>query len=306
MKFSFILFALFFAFVCRAQDTTYHDSNWAPADKNSASYYRIISRLDTCWRIEDYFIDGKLQMQGYLSSPNHTDRHGEFKWYDEEGRLQETGSYSHGKKHGVLYWYYPDGKIKTIETYSGGKNEGLSESYYPNGKLSLRGFSANGALHGNIEYWYDNGHRKATGQFYNGKQDGIWAFYDTAGIKTDEVLFAAKIEFEECKIAFEIPSNDWYYNGQQSNSRYIWHEFLRKPYTNPDGIDIVPNISFISEEVPDDLDVVNFSLVKRSSAGFEVDSMFNDEDTQECNWVYRKNYIRKWRGAYGLCNSCNT
>ena len=107
-----LVFILIFSSLS-AQERIYLNENWRPTTKEKASFYRETSKEGKLIRIKDFYINGKLQMEGLASKIEVGDEvlEGEIKWFDEEGNLEKVGNYKNGKRIGVEKEFYPDGRI---------------------------------------------------------------------------------------------------------------------------------------------------------------------------------------------------
>ena len=238
MKKVLVIPFLFLAFNLFSQDTTYYGSDWKETEKANAEFYRALTKVDSLWKIEDFYIDNRLQMTGFLNEPIHTARHGEFKWYNEKGNLIQTGKYTNGKKDGELVFYFDNGEVEIVENYQNGIYHGPLRSYYPNGQFASKGEFVNGVLHGVIEYWFENGQLKSHSEYDNGKKVGEWKYYDESGKVTYNFLYQPKYEIIENKLAFEVPNEEWFRNKLVDNKKFIWHSFQRNLIKNKNGTNI--------------------------------------------------------------------
>ncbi|RKD96874.1 toxin-antitoxin system YwqK family antitoxin [Marinifilum flexuosum] len=274
MKKALIIPLLFFTLNAFSQDTIYFASDWEETEKTSAEYYRVLTKLDSLWKIEDYYIDNRLQMTGMLNKPFKSARHGEFIWYNPKGVIVQKGKYKNGKQNGEIIFYFDDGKTKTIENYQNGIFHGLMRSYYPDGQIESNGEYVNGNLHGVLEFWFPNGQLKIHSEFDNGKKVGEWRYFDEYGNLTYNPVYKKQYEILKNKLLFDIPNNEWFRNKYIRKNNVSWHSFQRNPIKNENGVDILPNISFLIEEKVDLDDVILYSMEKRQKMSFEVDSTF--------------------------------
>lgn len=277
MKKVLVIPFLFLAFNLFSQDTTYYGSDWKETERVNAEFYRVLTKVDSLWKIEDYYIDNRLQMTGFLNKPVHTSRHGEFKWYYENGNLNQTGQYKNGKPHGKLEFFYEDGKLESFSYYKNGALDGSFSSFHTDGQITAKGEYIDGKLNGIAEFWFPNGLLKSHSEFENGKKVGKWQYYDETGNLIEELLYYQKYEIIENKLVFEIPNQEWFRNKLVDNKRFIWHSFKRNPIKNKNGTNIFPNISFLVEEIGDLTDVIIFSMQKRQSMPFDVDSVYSHD-----------------------------
>jgi len=277
MKVIFFILFLLITQYSFSQDTTYYSSDWKESDRSGAEFYRVLTKQDSLWKIEDYYINNRLQMTGYLNEPVNTARHGDFKWFNETGNVFQTGRYVNGKKDGELVFYFDNGQIENVENYKNGIFHGPFSGYYENGQMKVEGKYVDGNLDGIIKYWYSNGQLKSYHEFDNGKRVGKRQYYDLAGNIVEEYLYENKYEIIKNRLVFEIPNEEWFRNKLAVNQRFTWHSFKRNPIRNSDGIDVYPNISFLIEDVQGVTDVILFSAQKRETMPFQVDSVFTYE-----------------------------
>ena len=78
------LFILLFPLISFSQtDKLYFDEYWSKTDKDSALFYRLPPKPQgEYYLIQDFYIDGTLQMEGLSMSTDEDIFHGPIKWYD--------------------------------------------------------------------------------------------------------------------------------------------------------------------------------------------------------------------------------
>jgi TonB family protein len=137
-----------YSYAQAASDTVYYNKNWKTCSKKRAHYFTpppVV--VDGRYKVTDYYISGKPQMEGYydkvdaILNPDisHNDyRNGYFKYYYADGLLSTEGTYKNGKRHG-LWKEYTEGtdKLSDATTHKDGKLNGECKSYYPNGKIKI-------------------------------------------------------------------------------------------------------------------------------------------------------------------------
>lgn len=95
----------FFNFIAFAQDTTYFDKDWKKIDaKTSASYFRIVVKEGEKWKINDYYISGKMQMSGYFKSLKDEKKDGLFNYFRENGKPEKTLLYKNDSTRYIQKW----------------------------------------------------------------------------------------------------------------------------------------------------------------------------------------------------------
>jgi protein TonB len=102
-------------------DTIFYDKSWKESTKSNAAFYRLYLReTNQKYYVEDYFINGSIQMKGNFSSIYPSRKHGKFSYYDEQGRLVSELDYVANKKDGKSIKYSKDGNIESVEIYAEG------------------------------------------------------------------------------------------------------------------------------------------------------------------------------------------
>ena len=71
-------------------------------------------------------------------------RHGECKWWHENGQLGEHCFYVNGKRHGEAKWLHDNGQLSSHRFYVNGELHGECKSWYENGQLRRHRFYVNG------------------------------------------------------------------------------------------------------------------------------------------------------------------
>ncbi len=92
-----------------AQDTlkTYFDIEGNNTSQENATFYRITERIGKkTWFVNDYYINGQLQMTGSFSSKKMKKKEGHFLYYSENSLINCEGDYLKDKMEGVWKWYY--------------------------------------------------------------------------------------------------------------------------------------------------------------------------------------------------------
>jgi antitoxin component YwqK of YwqJK toxin-antitoxin module len=128
-----------------------------------------------------FYADGKVQREGYY---RHGEEHGYFKEYDKDGNLVTTAKFADGVKLedvaelvklDLRKDYYPDGKIKIAATYNKeGKPEGIRREYAPDGSIEK-------------SYIFRNGIMIGEGIVTEkGERDGFWKeYYDDGKLRAE-------------------------------------------------------------------------------------------------------------------------
>ena len=110
---------------------------------------------------------------------------GPYERYDENGRLQASGTYKDGKVDGRWEEYYESGQLKMRRTYQLGEPDGPYERYDENGRLQASGAIRFGEVDGISEEYYEGGQLKMRRTYRQGELDGLWEeYYENGQLKT--------------------------------------------------------------------------------------------------------------------------
>ncbi len=136
MKTTLIFLTLFIGSNCfYAQDTTYFDESWVICPKKKATYYRIAVKCDSLFQVNDYYINGVLQMTGTYTSLTPKLHEGYFTFYYKSGKVSKEGLYHIDKKQDEWKYYDEQGRLERTEQFRGGRFEGDVCYFYPDGKI---------------------------------------------------------------------------------------------------------------------------------------------------------------------------
>ncbi len=136
-----VLFLLFAAIISNAQsknDTIYFNDSWLKTIKDSAAYFRIVEQVNDRFKVEDRFLNGKLQMSGIYTSMKPEVKEGLFKYYSKDGEPTVEGYFKANEKDGEWKTYHSKDHVWLIENFSKGKYNGEFRSYFLNGQLKRR------------------------------------------------------------------------------------------------------------------------------------------------------------------------
>ncbi len=135
--------------------------------------------------VKTYHPNGKLSAEGVViagtvpAAPYAADlgvRHGPFKYYHENGQLQEEGNTSHGAKVGLWTSYHENGEKFLQGRYSDAGNEvrvGQWVEWFDTGKLrEEQTYDGNGQLNGPHRNYHEDGTKMAEWTDKDGQPDG--------------------------------------------------------------------------------------------------------------------------------------
>lgn len=168
VKTLYILFFCLLSNMLLAQDTLtiYYDHDWKEiSDKKQAEFYRK-AFIDTnkTWSVNDYYINGQLQMTGSFTTKSMTIKNGHFVYFYENGKKSSEGDCVNNKNHGK--WTY----------------------WLESGQKSYEGIFVNSKPEGLWQYWYETGEKKSEGKYANNLKDGLWKFWSINGDLANEEM----------------------------------------------------------------------------------------------------------------------
>jgi len=132
---------LFIFGIANAQDTIviYFDYNWERCDKDNAEYYReYFKNKNKKFEVEDFFIDGKIQMTGTFKKRNWKEKQGQFIYYHNNGQKRSEGAYIENKKTGIWTNWYENGNLDSKGEFINGKRDKTWVWYFKTGQISAK------------------------------------------------------------------------------------------------------------------------------------------------------------------------
>lgn len=170
-------------------------------------------------------------------------------FYHSKGNIQATGFYNeNNKKDGDWKWYYENGKLKETGTFKDGLLQGKNILYHNNGRLYIDAIAKDSKLEGEYKYYLPSGALAQKKYFKEGKLNGSYTSYFSVGEKIPEFKSTYSNDsivnsLDEHYAHGEIYQKSFYKNGQLSKSkRYyvngnLWEDLnykegkLNGPYT---------------------------------------------------------------------------
>lgn len=151
------------------KDKVYLDEKWNVVnDQSSAAYYRLYNAKDKSKGLkpyQDYYINGKLQGEGFYSRieneggiPNFIEE-GEQKNYYDSGKLREKWTKKNNKIDGEDFLYYENGALKIQASFVDGVREGKAAHYDSTGRKMYDYNYQKGVLNGRQTMYLDNVHQ---------------------------------------------------------------------------------------------------------------------------------------------------
>lgn len=141
-------------------DTTHFDyagnGRFVEVPKNEAKFFRLpLMKEGDRYKIEEYYINGKLRMSGYVNTPDSMLYDGYATEYYENGNKSEYGNYFRGVRIGQWKRKFEDiDKIWTATTYynNGSDTFRVLRSFYKSGKLKRIEYKIKGQGRDSIHY----------------------------------------------------------------------------------------------------------------------------------------------------------
>jgi antitoxin component YwqK of YwqJK toxin-antitoxin module len=160
----------------------FFDYKWKECMQNSARFYCVITKTDSGYHRNDYFIHEKrLQMSGFYEDVDCKIPNGHFQYYHANGVVQSVGNYLHGKREGLWLGFHNNKMMSDSTFYLYGKPLGTSIAWYPNG-YPLDSVISNADGSGIEVTWFDNGMISSVGRYSTGvKKEGKWKFFHNNG-----------------------------------------------------------------------------------------------------------------------------
>ncbi len=121
-----VTFVFILPFILHAQPDSirYFNHYWNETTRDSAAYYRLAEMEGNRYQVRDYYISGRLQMDGTYSSLKQEIEEGNFTWYYENGQKFAEGNFVHGNRDDIWTFWFPDGlKKEEIKFFAERENE---------------------------------------------------------------------------------------------------------------------------------------------------------------------------------------
>lgn len=122
--------------------------------------------------------NGTIKSEGFFDKGN---RIGEWKFYNEFGKLSGIYNYVKDKTDGPYKTFYENGKVKSEGTYKEDQLHGYFKSYFRNGKLSQEGWYQYGLAQGTWITYSVNGNLKEKEYYINDNATGYNESYTVTG-----------------------------------------------------------------------------------------------------------------------------
>jgi len=174
-KILLIFFLLGSSFAATGQmllDTVYFDRHWKQCKKDSALYYRQVFAdmgKKVQFIVKDFFMSGKVQMEGTYKAINPDIKNGHFVYYFPNGRKSSETYYLENQPAGEYSEWYSNGNRKSLTTINGGLMDGEYKTWSEKGIPQLEISYNKGELDGTFISYYDNGKPVRKDLYVNGE-----------------------------------------------------------------------------------------------------------------------------------------
>ncbi|MFP3597078.1 membrane-binding protein [Chryseobacterium sp. SIMBA_029] len=110
--FTSAVFALIISIHVNAQEKIYFDENWEKTTQDKMEFYRETENKGKLTLIRDFYKNGTLQMEGLVSdtTPGSEVYEGKITWYNAEGKVVSSGTYSAGQQIGPAKTFDEQGR----------------------------------------------------------------------------------------------------------------------------------------------------------------------------------------------------
>ncbi|WP_426475576.1 toxin-antitoxin system YwqK family antitoxin [Chryseobacterium balustinum] len=124
----------------------YYDKDWKVTSKSDASYYRLMpmKELGELILLQDFYINGTPQFEGYAFKKDENAYVGDIVWYDVNGNDDNFRQYRNDTKNLTLLYYHPNGKIRKKVQYKNGVKHGETIIYSTDGTVLMKGLFEKG------------------------------------------------------------------------------------------------------------------------------------------------------------------
>ncbi|QLG46009.1 toxin-antitoxin system YwqK family antitoxin [Costertonia aggregata] len=243
-----IIFLFAISTVSAQNDTIFYDAKWKPTVKDSASFYRPpIKSEGNLFRVKDYYISGKIQMEALSKSAEKDIWENKATWYNEDGSVFQQATYKDNRLQGDFITYM--GTKKLVAKYengrfvSGKRNNPLNSGQFYMEKTgdSLKEIFYDKDIDGiRYEYFRPNNGSRSVSKYYgknggfigeqnilpNGGTKGLYVSYYYSPMRVRSIQYY--------KEGYVFGSTVYYPNGQ-IREKFIQEPVYSKEFFRPDG-----------------------------------------------------------------------
>jgi antitoxin component YwqK of YwqJK toxin-antitoxin module len=127
-------------------DPIYYDKDWEVTTKANASFYRPMPLKGSGGLVllQDFYMNGTAQFEGYTLKENEHSYVGDVVWYDANGNDENFRQYRNDTNSSTLLYYHTNGKIRKKVKYKNGVKDGEAIIYATDGTVLMKGIYAKG------------------------------------------------------------------------------------------------------------------------------------------------------------------
>ena len=124
-------------------------------------------------KVRIYWDAQNKHLQGYgayftsAATPQTTEKHGKWLFYDYDGNLEEEAYYYRDRLHGKRTFFYPNKQIKQEGYFEFNVPDSVYKEWSPDGKILISGQFELGSPVGIWKYYYADGHPKSIEKVQN-------------------------------------------------------------------------------------------------------------------------------------------
>jgi antitoxin component YwqK of YwqJK toxin-antitoxin module len=202
-RLSIIYGGFFFMFMqpLDAQTKEFYNIHWEKIDSSDrAAFYRIIKKIDTRFKISDYYITNEIQFDGYaLNTTNPLILDDTARYFYKHGGIHIQSLYKKGKRDGYTYHFYPSGKVKSRYHYNQDTLNGEYSSYFPWGETRMIGNYKNNEAVGKYRSYYINGRIELEQEIINPLNSTIKEYDWTGNLKVNTIIRNGQVLYDSIR-----------------------------------------------------------------------------------------------------------
>ncbi len=139
---------------------------------------------------DDFYVKSDIRCENDICyfKENNKLFEGDLRRYNLKGKLWFIEEYRDGVKHGEQKYFFDNGNMKSITLFKKGKKHGIDKEYYESGFIKEEKEYDEGLLDGFVRKFFESGKLKEECFFEKDVKDGrCRTFYEKGGLKTDVV-----------------------------------------------------------------------------------------------------------------------
>ncbi|MES2647558.1 MAG: TonB family protein [Bacteroidota bacterium] len=165
-----------------------YDANWEVITSGTPYYTAKAWKDGDKWHKQDFYADGKIQMEGFYSDEIFKIKDGQFTYYHSNGQVSQNEIYKNNKREGKAFLFTNKGQKISQGNFKNDLPVDSNVTWFENGKLSsILIADQNG--NGNQSEFYGNGNVRVSGKIEAGKKTKSWIVNDSNGLKIMELQY---------------------------------------------------------------------------------------------------------------------